>query len=182
MRSGITWDSPVGHSGSCAFGGFDDRHRLRFPGHQHPVRIFTWSEACCGSCSCPGSVDHGSQTLAWPEACNACLRGGLCSARLFYRLATSGCNCGWRVVRMDIFAGESGIGRIHTHRKGFALRLVRLVQHRPLQKGFWPMAHEIRVDYCMWLGAIFLFITGAGPVSLNASLAKRLDQNQPKKE
>ena len=45
-----------------------------------------------------------------------------------------------------------------------------------LQKGFWPAAHEIRVDYCMWLGAIFLFVTGAGTVSLDASLAKRVDQ------
>jgi putative oxidoreductase len=45
-----------------------------------------------------------------------------------------------------------------------------------LQKGFWPAAHEIRVDYCMWLGAIFLFLTGAGAVSLDALLAKRVDQ------
>ena len=49
-----------------------------------------------------------------------------------------------------------------------------------LQKGFWPAAHEIRVDYCMWLGAIFLFVTGAGAVSLDASLATRVDQ--PMKE
>jgi hypothetical protein len=44
-----------------------------------------------------------------------------------------------------------------------------------LQKGFWPAAHEIRVDYCMWLGAIFLFVTGAGAVSLHASFAERVD-------
>jgi hypothetical protein len=49
-----------------------------------------------------------------------------------------------------------------------------------LQKGFWTAAHEIRVDYCMWLGAIFLFVTGAGAVSLDASIAKRVDQ--PMKE
>ena len=62
---------------------------------------------------------------------------------------------GWIFLREKAGSGES----IPTER-GFARRLVRLVQHRPLQKGFWPMAHEIRVDYCMWLGAIFLFITG----------------------
>jgi hypothetical protein len=28
----------------------------------------------------------------------------------------------------------------------------------------------------MWLGAIFLFVTGAGAVSLDASIAKRGDQ------
>ena len=49
-----------------------------------------------------------------------------------------------------------------------------------LQKGFWPAAHEIRVDYCMWLGAIFLFGTGAGAVSLDASLVKRVDQSTKK--
>ena len=38
------------------------------------------------------------------------------------------------------------------------------------------MAHEIRVDYCMWLGAIFLFVTGAGSFSLNEPLTKRSDQ------
>ena len=27
---------------------------------------------------------------------------------------------------------------------------------------FWPAAHEIRVNYSIWLGAIFLFVTGAG--------------------
>src|SRR5271169_3111764 len=45
-----------------------------------------------------------------------------------------------------------------------------------LQKGFWPTAHEIRVDYCMWLGAFFLFVTGAGSLSVDASIAKRVDQ------
>lgn len=45
-----------------------------------------------------------------------------------------------------------------------------------LQKGFWPTAHEIRVDYCMWLGAIFLFVTGAGSLSADARLAKHVDE------
>jgi hypothetical protein len=34
-----------------------------------------------------------------------------------------------------------------------------------LTEKFWPAAHEIRVDYCLWLGAIFLFVTGAGSLS-----------------
>jgi putative oxidoreductase len=41
-----------------------------------------------------------------------------------------------------------------------------------LQKGFWPAAHEIRVDYCMWLGALFLFVTGAGSLSVDARIVK----------
>jgi putative oxidoreductase len=41
-----------------------------------------------------------------------------------------------------------------------------------LQKGFWPAAHEIRVDYCMWLGAFFLFVTGAGSLSVDARVVK----------
>ena len=47
-----------------AFSGFDDRHRLRFPGHQFSVRIFTRAETCRGSGSCSGGVDYGSQTLS----------------------------------------------------------------------------------------------------------------------
>jgi hypothetical protein len=46
-----------------AFSGFDDRHRLRFRGHQGPVRIFTRTETCRSSGSCSGGVDYGSQTL-----------------------------------------------------------------------------------------------------------------------
>jgi putative oxidoreductase len=36
------------------------------------------------------------------------------------------------------------------------------------QYGFWPMAHEARVDFAMLLGAIFLLIVGAGSISLDA--------------
>lgn len=39
--------------------------------------------------------------------------------------------------------------------------------------GFWSMAHEARVDYCMWLGSLFLIITGPGGASLDARLARR---------
>jgi putative oxidoreductase len=37
-----------------------------------------------------------------------------------------------------------------------------------LESGFWKMAHESRTDFSMILGAIFLLIVGAGPISLDA--------------
>jgi putative oxidoreductase len=37
-----------------------------------------------------------------------------------------------------------------------------------LTRGFWAMAHEARTDYAMLLGALFLLIVGAGPLSLDA--------------
>ena len=40
-------------------------------------------------------------------------------------------------------------------------------------KGFWAMAHEARTDWCMLLGAAFLAIVGAGPLSLDARLHPR---------
>lgn len=33
--------------------------------------------------------------------------------------------------------------------------------------GFWSMAHEMRTDYAMWLGSLFLLIKGAGKWSLD---------------
>ena len=36
--------------------------------------------------------------------------------------------------------------------------------------GFWPMAHEIRTDYSMWLGSLFLMITGGGGGSVDRIL------------
>jgi putative oxidoreductase len=38
--------------------------------------------------------------------------------------------------------------------------------------GFWSMAHEARTDWSMLLGAVFLFIVGAGPWSLDAWLTR----------
>jgi putative oxidoreductase len=38
--------------------------------------------------------------------------------------------------------------------------------------GFWPMAHESRTDFCMWIGSLFLMIVGAGMLSFDARLAK----------
>ncbi len=38
--------------------------------------------------------------------------------------------------------------------------------------GFWMMAHEARTDWSMMLGSRFLLIVGAGPWSLDATLAQ----------
>ena len=40
-------------------------------------------------------------------------------------------------------------------------------------KGFWSMAHEARTDWSMLLGAIFLLIVGAGPISMDAKINRR---------
>lgn len=37
--------------------------------------------------------------------------------------------------------------------------------------GFWTMAHEMRTDWSMFLGSLFLLITGAGSWSLDARFA-----------
>jgi len=39
--------------------------------------------------------------------------------------------------------------------------------------GVWAMAHEIRTDFCMWLGSLFLLIVGAGPWSFDALVGRR---------
>lgn len=41
--------------------------------------------------------------------------------------------------------------------------------------GFWSMAHEIRTDFCMFLGSLFLLIVGAGPWSADARMARQLE-------
>jgi putative oxidoreductase len=40
--------------------------------------------------------------------------------------------------------------------------------------GFWGMAHEVRTDFCMFLGGLFLLIVGAGPWSLDRGIRSRL--------
>jgi putative oxidoreductase len=42
-----------------------------------------------------------------------------------------------------------------------------------LAKGFWPFAHESRVDFAVLLGGLFLLIVGAGGVSVDAGLTSR---------
>ena len=36
--------------------------------------------------------------------------------------------------------------------------------------GFWSMAHEMRTDFAMWLGSLFLLIKGAGRYSIDRLL------------
>ena len=46
--------------------------------------------------------------------------------------------------------------------------------------GFWGMAHEMRTDWAMLLGSIFLLIVGAGSISVDAVLARRAaDRREP---
>jgi uncharacterized membrane protein YphA (DoxX/SURF4 family) len=42
-----------------------------------------------------------------------------------------------------------------------------------MEKGFWAMAHEARVDWSMLLGCIFLLIVGGGQWSLDSFIARR---------
>lgn len=39
--------------------------------------------------------------------------------------------------------------------------------------GVWSMAHEVRTDFAMLLGAVFLLITGGGRWSIDAVIANR---------
>jgi uncharacterized membrane protein YphA (DoxX/SURF4 family) len=36
--------------------------------------------------------------------------------------------------------------------------------------GFWSMAHEMRTDFSMWLGSLFLLIKGGGRWSVDSRL------------
>jgi uncharacterized membrane protein YphA (DoxX/SURF4 family) len=38
--------------------------------------------------------------------------------------------------------------------------------------GFWAMAHEMRTDWAMWLGSLFLILTGAGRWSVDRKLTR----------
>ncbi len=40
-------------------------------------------------------------------------------------------------------------------------------------KGFWATAHEARTDWSMLLGLLFLLAAGAGPLSVDARIARR---------
>jgi uncharacterized membrane protein YphA (DoxX/SURF4 family) len=41
--------------------------------------------------------------------------------------------------------------------------------------GFWSMAHEVRTDFCMCLGCLFLAIVGAGTLSVDGWLESHLE-------
>ncbi|WP_437621933.1 DoxX family protein [Sorangium sp. So ce1151] len=49
-----------------------------------------------------------------------------------------------------------------------------------VNRGFWAMAHEARTDWSMLLGALFLLLVGAGPLSLDARLARREASQRPR--
>lgn len=38
--------------------------------------------------------------------------------------------------------------------------------------GFWAMAHEMRTDFAMWLGSLFLIIKGGGRWSVDCKLSE----------
>jgi len=40
--------------------------------------------------------------------------------------------------------------------------------------GFWSMMHEARTDLSMWMGLAFLLIVGAGSISLDALMTRRV--------
>jgi putative oxidoreductase len=40
--------------------------------------------------------------------------------------------------------------------------------------GFWAMMSEARTDFSMWMGLVFLLIVGAGSLSLDALLTRRI--------
>jgi len=42
-----------------------------------------------------------------------------------------------------------------------------------LKSGFWPMEPEARTDFSILMGLIFLFIAGAGPLSVDRLIAPR---------
>lgn len=41
------------------------------------------------------------------------------------------------------------------------------------KKGFWPTLHESRVDYCMFLGLVFLILVGGGAYSMDRILNRK---------
>jgi len=41
--------------------------------------------------------------------------------------------------------------------------------------GFWPMAHESRTDFAMWLGSLFLVLSGGGKWSVDRVLMRYFD-------
>jgi uncharacterized membrane protein YphA (DoxX/SURF4 family) len=46
--------------------------------------------------------------------------------------------------------------------------------------GFWSMAHEMRTDFAMWLGSLFLLIKGGGKWSVDSSAMA--STHRPEKE
>lgn len=47
-----------------------------------------------------------------------------------------------------------------------------------LNQGFWFMAHAARTDFSMLLGSVFLFISGAGLLSLDERISRSREENR----
>lgn len=47
------------------------------------------------------------------------------------------------------------------------------VLHNLKMYGFWSMAHEMRTDFAMWLGSLFLLIKGGGKWSVDRSILRQ---------
>ncbi len=43
-------------------------------------------------------------------------------------------------------------------------------------EGFWQMAHDARTDWSMLLGSLFLLIVGAGPLSVDKGISRKIDR------
>jgi len=48
--------------------------------------------------------------------------------------------------------------------------------------GFWSMAHEMRTDYAMWLGSLYLLIKGGGSASVDMLLTHPAREHKGKSE
>jgi len=48
--------------------------------------------------------------------------------------------------------------------------------------GFWAMAHEMRTDFAMWLGSLFLLIRGGGSLSVDALLTHHPGERENQSE
>lgn len=44
--------------------------------------------------------------------------------------------------------------------------------------GFWPMMHEIRTDFAMWLGSFFLLIKGGGEWSVDRKITIKTQEDE----
>lgn len=54
------------------------------------------------------------------------------------------------------------------------------VVHPMKTYGFWSMAHEMRTDFSMWLGALFLILKGGGKLSLDFWVQNKYYSNNRK--
>ena len=75
---------------------------------------------------------------------------------------------------VEIVCGALVIAGLLTRLAGFPLfiniSVAILTTKIPMlaKSGFWAAMHESRPDICMWLGALFLSIVGAGPWSIDS--------------